>query len=591
MDSTGNSIVVWTSDNQDGGGSGVYAQRYDSSGAPQGTEFRVNVTTANDQRQPSVAMTSDGRFVVVWSGYNTATSSYDVYARLYDTGATSSTGELLVNTYTTSSQDEPSVALDSSGNFVVVWRSLGQDGDNGGIYAQRFDAAGYTIGSELTMHASATGHQTAPQIAMRDSGEFIVTWATTIGWSPPDYDVFLRYFDSTGSPQTGDLQVNQYTTNFQLYQCAAMDSSGNVTVVWSSDGQDGSGTGVYARRYNSSGTALGNEYQVNVTTTSAQSYPMIAMKDDGKHVITWTTAQSGTDDIYMRVVDDTGTSTGELRVNSQLADTQEYSCVAMDDAGDFLIAWTTILCGSSQEIAAQRYFYWPRVESVTCADSNPTSASTVDYLVTFSHPVSGVDLSDFDLASTGLSGASVSSVSPAGSQDVYTVTVNTGSGDGTLRLDALDDDTIVTSASVPLGGGGLDTGDFASGESYMLDRLKPSSSATTATRHMVMPSPEFFVLSNSTDGTTGSGVMGVQLWYRKVGSTTYPSYTQYGGLWTSDWITFDTSAIAEGGMGTYEFYTRAQDMAGNLEDAPSSAQLSVLFDPAAPVTLSVLRIE
>ena len=44
------------SSGQDGSGSGIYAQRYDAQGVPQGGEFRVNSTTSGDQRYSSVAM-------------------------------------------------------------------------------------------------------------------------------------------------------------------------------------------------------------------------------------------------------------------------------------------------------------------------------------------------------------------------------------------------------------------------------------------------------------------------------------------------------------------------------------------------------
>src|SRR5947199_350489 len=65
-DGAGNFVVVWGSVVQDGSGTGVFGQRYSSSGAPQGPEFRVNTYTTGDQRSPSVAADAAGNFVVVW---------------------------------------------------------------------------------------------------------------------------------------------------------------------------------------------------------------------------------------------------------------------------------------------------------------------------------------------------------------------------------------------------------------------------------------------------------------------------------------------------------------------------------------------
>jgi hypothetical protein len=77
--------------------------------------------------------------------------------------------------------------------------------------------------------------------------------------------------------------------------------------------------------------------------------------------------------------------------------------------------------------------------------------------VTFSDAVSGVDISDFTPVITGnISGAVVANVSGTGT--AYIVTVNTGTGDGTVRLDVLDNDSIVDGMSNPLGGTGLGNG-------------------------------------------------------------------------------------------------------------------------------------
>jgi Tol biopolymer transport system component len=111
----------------------------------------------------------------------------------------------------------------------------------------------------------------------------------------------------------------------------------------------------------------------------------------------------------------------------------------------------------------------PTVVSITRADPNPTSAASVRFTVTFSEPVTGVDASDFALTTTGsLSGMSVTSVS--GSGNTYSVTVSTGTGTGTLRLDVIDNDTIIDAAGNPLGGSGFGNGNFTDGEIYTIQK-------------------------------------------------------------------------------------------------------------------------
>jgi hypothetical protein len=64
----------------------------------------------------------------------------------------------------------------------------------------------------------------------------------------------------------------------------------------------------------------------------------------------------------------------------------------------------------------------------------------VNFTLTFSEVVTGVDTAYFTLTTSGISGAAVSGFS--GSGNIYTVTVNTGSGNGAVsNFVAVDGDT------------------------------------------------------------------------------------------------------------------------------------------------------
>ena len=126
----------------------------------------------------------------------------------------------------------------------------------------------------------------------------------------------------------------------------------------------------------------------------------------------------------------------------------------------------------------------PKVTSITRLDASPTSADSVDFKVLFSENVTGVDISgppfdDFTLViGSGLTGVSITSVS--GSLAEYVVTVNTGSGNGTIRLDVVDNDTIMDADNTPLGGTGAGNGNYSSGAVYTVNRGTPSVLALIA---------------------------------------------------------------------------------------------------------------
>ena len=105
----------------------------------------------------------------------------------------------------------------------------------------------------------------------------------------------------------------------------------------------------------------------------------------------------------------------------------------------------------------------PVVSSIVRVNPNPTALASVSFTVTFSEPVYGVDAADFNLNMVGVSGATITSVSGGGA--TRTVVVNTGTGNGTLGLDLVDNNTIIDYVANPLAGSGPTNGNF-SGEIY-----------------------------------------------------------------------------------------------------------------------------
>jgi mannan endo-1,4-beta-mannosidase len=114
----------------------------------------------------------------------------------------------------------------------------------------------------------------------------------------------------------------------------------------------------------------------------------------------------------------------------------------------------------------------PIVNSIRRGKPNPTSGASVNFSVTFSESVTGVDASapfnDFTLTTTGVTGAAITGVSGSGA--TRTVTVNTGSGSGTIRLDVVDNDSIRDAINNSLGGPGNGNGNYISGETVTVTK-------------------------------------------------------------------------------------------------------------------------
>ncbi|MGV3526472.1 MAG: hypothetical protein ACO1RX_19800 [Candidatus Sericytochromatia bacterium] len=291
MDADGDFVVAWSSYGQDGSGGGVYAQRYTSRGQTAGSEFRVNNNTSGSQSLPQVGLDAEGDFVVTWHSLFQDGDTYGIYARRYASTGTPQTSEFLVNTWTTGAQFVPSLAMNAAGEFAIAWQSVGQDGDYEGIYAQRYNSAGSPEGSEFQVNTYTSGTQSNSQIALDSDGDLIVVWE-----SFQDGDgrgIYAQRYDSAGSPEGSEFQVNTYTTGFQSVGSLAMDASGDWLMAWISSGQDGNGAGVYAQRYSASGLPDGSEFRVNTYTQRNQNGPSVAADASGGFVLAWQSQQDG----------------------------------------------------------------------------------------------------------------------------------------------------------------------------------------------------------------------------------------------------------------------------------------------------------
>ncbi|MBD2704856.1 hypothetical protein IC229_29765 [Spirosoma sp. BT702] len=108
------------------------------------------------------------------------------------------------------------------------------------------------------------------------------------------------------------------------------------------------------------------------------------------------------------------------------------------------------------------------VSSISTTSPGPTNASSINFAVTFDKTVTGVGSSNFVLTTSGVSGASVGTVTGSGS--TRNVAVNTGTGSGTIRLDMANTSGVApTVTNVP----------FTTGTTVTIDKTGPAVSSVT----------------------------------------------------------------------------------------------------------------
>jgi hypothetical protein len=339
-DANGNFVVVWTSTGEDGSGLGVYAQRYNPQGVPQGVEFRVANTTAGDQLHPAVAMDAAGDFVVTWTSSDG--SGTGVFARRFDTQGNAQGNEFRVNNVTNNDQKWSSVAMDSTGNFVVTWTSVAQDGDKNGIFGRRFNVTTNSLETEFAINTTTTNDQQnssiamAPQggfvvtwydagvtgnhtgvyarkfsadttpvtpeipvqaaaiaptftsIAMNDQGQFVVAWSNKATGTQADADIFARQFDPLGVPLAAAFRVNTVLPSDQVNPMVSSDAQGNFAIVWQGDPNSTTFPGVFGRTFNYRGAALEDEFRISPLVTRSFINPAVLLNPGLQAVFAWT---------------------------------------------------------------------------------------------------------------------------------------------------------------------------------------------------------------------------------------------------------------------------------------------------------------
>ncbi|MBL4666345.1 MAG: hypothetical protein JKY04_03125, partial [Sneathiella sp.] len=264
----GGFIVTWHSDNQDGSGRGIYAQRYDAQGVSNGPEFKINSTTTNDQHEPSIASLTNGGFVVTWhSTAQDSDGSTGIYGQRYDAQGLASGNEFQINTHIANAQTNSSVAGLTNGGFIVTWQSAGQDNSLTGVYGQRYDAQGATEGNEFKANTHNTSHKIRPTVAGLTNGEFVIAWdAEDQDSSDNSMGLYGQRYDPQGQAKGSEFHINSYTTDIQRNIYLSRLNSGGFIVGWTSEWQDSNWGGIYAKRYELT-PVTGDNYTVQANDT------------------------------------------------------------------------------------------------------------------------------------------------------------------------------------------------------------------------------------------------------------------------------------------------------------------------------------
>jgi hypothetical protein len=274
--------------------------------------------------------------------------------------------EFVVNTSGPGYSESEDVALGKYGDFIVAWSEFPTN--DGEALARRFNRLCTPLDDPFPVNSGTTDDQRAASIARDAQGRFVAVWAdeaTTIRG---------RRFDADGTALGGDFPVNTSTPVHAVTPHVASDPSGNFVVTWTS--YDATSADVLARRFDSNGVPLGDEFTVNVFTSGVQTAGGVAMSPAG-FVVAWGGAGSGAPNgIFSRLFDADGNSvTSDLDVHDAplVSANLRRPDVAMNRDGDFVVVWDDE--GASGHVVIGRRWNFT---GTPAAESFPISEATAD---------------------------------------------------------------------------------------------------------------------------------------------------------------------------------------------------------------------
>ena len=369
----GDYVVVWTNGTAN---DKVYAKVLDASGNQKVAQFQVNIGGGTNN-WTDVAVDDSGNFVVAWNQDN------DIYMRRFLANGTAvDAGGVMVNTITTNTQQNSSVNMNGAGDFVIAWE--GDGGGTEGIFVRKGSFAGGLVGSDITVNTAAAAKD--PSVGIDDSGNFVVVWdngsdvffqlynSAGIPQNSGQVDVFLqlnagaaavdmsgdgrftvayqasvlsvdgyaRQFDATGNALFLPKTVNTSFLGTQTNPSVTMDDIGEFIVVWEGAGDrpaQNDTAGVFGQKFNSSGQKIGVEFLINQTTVNVQDRASVAMLDRDNFVAVWTGSDGAQTDIFARQYGATTSPTLDLDANDSSGATgNDYAFTFTEGDGPTAIA-------------------------------------------------------------------------------------------------------------------------------------------------------------------------------------------------------------------------------------------------------------
>ncbi|MEP0963615.1 MAG: calcium-binding protein [Roseobacter sp.] len=324
-------VTMWTDNGQSSlVDRRVVGQVFDENGEMVGGEI-VFAGTEASVHYTSIPL-SDGRWVALWRGYDSNTSSHTMLQRMFDEHGNAVSEIQDVNGYPSGPTQNVKATPLFDGGWIVVL-------DGGGSFLQRFSGSGERQGPQTPL-TDVGSSSNAIDIAQLANGNIVVL-SRAWGLDGSQSAVSVKLLTVDLQEITGDLQVNTTTEGYQEAAGVAALDDGGWVVIWKSNDTRYT-TGVFQQRFAEDGTTVGDETLVNTTVFDTQTDPQITALSDGGWVVVWQ-SDTGTNNfsgIYLQRYSVDGEAVGtETRVHTSENLRHVNPSISLLEDGGLLVTW------------------------------------------------------------------------------------------------------------------------------------------------------------------------------------------------------------------------------------------------------------
>jgi mRNA-degrading endonuclease HigB of HigAB toxin-antitoxin module len=281
MDDNGNALIVWEQFN--GSNYQVFKSEYRDGEWTHPADLDDHISPdGQDAEEPHAAMDNNGNALIVWMQHNG--TRQQIYKSEYRDGEWTHPTDLFNSiSPDAGSANSPQVAMDDNGNALIVWPQ--SDGSNYQVFKSEYRDGAWIHPATLSGYINPNGEDVYdPQVAMDNSGNAVIVWQQSDGSTQQIYK--SEYRDGAWThPEDLDDNISQNGQDAEEPQ-VAMDGSGNAVIVW--EQSDGINWQIFKSEYRDGVWTHPEDLDDHISQNGQDAYPsQVAMDDSGNAVIVW----------------------------------------------------------------------------------------------------------------------------------------------------------------------------------------------------------------------------------------------------------------------------------------------------------------